>query len=198
LNKLKQEKDENEKIRSNIEADRKRRFMLKQSTAQKAQIELNNHLAYKKQNEEIMQKEKINEKNFKGSWDINHEERLQKLKNYMNLLSEKVDLNMNKYIIYNNQHSNRSSGNIVNSKSNTNSPLSAANYNFNNYASLNGGNCGNAGFDVYNYNFYGNAAAIGNRNASTENSNYNMSGGGNNAAAAGGDYNFDALQHNSN
>ncbi len=105
---------------------------------QKAQNELNNYMEKKKQHEEFMQNEKLNEYKYKGSFDIKHEERLYKLKNYMNLLSEKVDLNMDKYIIYNNQLSDKvSSQPNSNNNSNPGSPLKNYNYVSNSIDNLN-------------------------------------------------------------
>lgn len=117
-----------DKIKADIETDKKRRFLRKNELVQNAHNNMNDYLTQKKQFEEYMQNEKLNEHKYKGSLDINHEERLNKLKNYMNLLSEKVDINMNKYVIYNNLLSDKiSSGR--NSKNNSKNTSPVLNYN---------------------------------------------------------------------
>lgn len=89
--------------------------MRKQQLINTEQKDLQSYFLRKRLLEERIEQDKREEIKYNGTFDIHHEDRLKNLKNYMNLLSEKVDINMNKYIIYNNQLSDKNNTSARNS-----------------------------------------------------------------------------------
>jgi hypothetical protein len=108
---LYQEREELDRLRQLVEEDKKRDYDKKQQLANENMMEYYNHMMNKQKEQENSNYDKIHNKQ-PVSLEMNHEKRLEDMKDYFTKLNDKVDTNMSKYNDYLHQVSPKAGGTL--------------------------------------------------------------------------------------